>query len=41
MHLAENDTNWFEPPAYIKDGLEWLTNQLEPRRWLVMSKINF
>lgn len=31
MHLAENDTNWFEPPAYIKDGLEWLTNQLEPK----------
>jgi predicted ATP-dependent endonuclease of OLD family len=27
-HLAEDDANSFEPPKYIRDGLEWFDNNL-------------
>lgn len=31
MHLAMIEERIFEPPAYIKDGLDWLSNKLEPK----------
>ena len=31
FHLAENESNSFNPPEYMSNGLEWLTEQLSPK----------
>lgn len=31
FHLADNEANYFNPPAYISDGLAWLEGQLSPK----------
>lgn len=31
FHLAENEKNHFEPPEYVRKGLEWLEIQLSPK----------
>ncbi|WP_075172720.1 ATP-dependent nuclease [Neptunomonas phycophila] len=32
FHLAENESNSFNPPEYMSDGLKWLSDQLSPKK---------